>query len=45
MGADELEKMTTNALALRDTFDCDVAEHKGSHAAYAEIWYFRRRGI
>lgn len=26
LGADELEKMTTNALALRDTFDMDVAE-------------------
>ena len=26
LGADELEKMTTNALALRDTFDFDVAE-------------------
>ncbi|WP_099468323.1 phage tail tape measure protein [Konateibacter massiliensis] len=26
MGADELEKMTTNALTLRDTFDMDVAE-------------------
>lgn len=26
LGADELEKMTTNALTLRDTFDMDVAE-------------------
>ena len=26
LGAGELEKMTTNALALRDTFDFDVAE-------------------
>lgn len=26
LGADELEKMTTNALALRDTFDFDIAE-------------------
>ena len=26
MGADELERMTTNALTLRDTFDMDVAE-------------------
>ena len=26
LGADELKKMTTNALTLRDTFDMDVAE-------------------
>ena len=26
LGADELEKMTTNALTLRDTFEMDVAE-------------------